>query len=140
MTAKELLRYQLDDALYQLEKVLEGLDGSHVDGKPIATAMSLRETVVHLAEAYTAAKKQSVGEKHSWGTFTLPSDNWHELVERFFALRAEAVEAALGMEDEDAGVKEAHSFILAHDYYHVGQIAAIRLSMNREFDTYAIYR
>jgi uncharacterized damage-inducible protein DinB len=140
MTAKELLRYQLDDAQFQLEQVLAGLDGSHVDGKPVNTGMSMREMVVHLAEAYTATIKEAKGEKHEWGTFELPHESWQELVDTAFALRAEAVEAALSVEDEEKGMKNAHAFLVGHDYYHVGQLATIRIATDSDWNSYSIYR
>lgn len=139
MTAIELLRYQLDDAKFQLEQVLAGLDGSHVDGKPINTGMSMREMLVHLAEAYTATIKEAKSEKHEWGTFELPHDNWQDLVSKVFALRAEAVEAMLGKEGDEA-IKHAHAFLVAHDYYHVGQLASIRIATDSSWNPYAIYR
>lgn len=140
MTAKELLRYQLDDAKFQLEQILAGLDGSHVDGKPINTGMSMRETLVHLAEAYTATIKEAAGEKHEWGQFELPHESWADLVAQVFALRDKAVEAALGLEDEAKSVNQVHHFLIAHDFYHVGQLASIRIATDANWNPYAIYR
>ena len=140
MTSTELLRFQIDDAGYQLEKVLEGLDGSHVDGKPVATAMSMRETVAHLGEAYQATITEAAGGSHSWGSFQIDTDNWAGLVEKVMALRAQAADAALASEDEDKGAKSAHAFIIAHDYYHVGQLAVIRIAIDSAWDPYCIYR
>ncbi|MGV3613944.1 MAG: DinB family protein [Fimbriimonas sp.] len=140
MTAKELLRFQCDDAEYQLQQVLDGLDGSHVDGKPINTMMSLRQMVAHLAEAYHATIKDVAGEKHEWGTYEPQSSDWNALVAEFFDLRRQAVEAVLGLEDEDRAVKLGSGFIVGHDYYHVGQFAALRISADPSWDSYKIYR
>lgn len=140
MTAKELLRYQLDDAQFQLEQVVAGLDGSHVDGKPVNTGMSMREMLVHLAEAYTATLKESKGEKHEWGTFELPHESWQDLVSQVFALRAQAVEVVLAGEDEEKALKNGHAFLVGHDFYHVGQLATIRIATDSSWNPYAIYR
>jgi hypothetical protein len=135
MTAKELLKKQFDDAGYQLEKVFNGVDSS-LDFKLTAHSMSPRELATHLAECYFAVIKESKGEKHSWGTYTPNSTEWPALLNEMKELREKATAAALeaeGWEDH------ANGFIVAHDYYHVGQMALIRMKQDASWDPYSIY-
>jgi uncharacterized damage-inducible protein DinB len=138
MTVKEFLKTQLDDALFQLEKVLDGVEGSHVDGKPIATMLSLRETVGHLAETYHAVEVVAAGGKHEWGSYHVEETDWDALVARVFAMRATAVETIMGM-DEDKAAEMGHAYLIAHDYYHVGQLVALRVAAHPDWNAYSIY-
>lgn len=135
MTAKELLRIQFDDAGYMIDKVFEGVDAS-LDAKLTEQSMSPREVAAHLAECYTAILKETAGEKHQWGTYKPASDEWDAQWAEFKDLRARATEAAV---NKDGWEVHANSFGPAHDYYHVGQMAALRLSKDPGWDPLSIY-
>ena len=135
MTAKELLQHQIDDAGYQLAKVYEGIDAS-LDTKLTDQAMSPRELAKHLGECYTAVLKESRGEKHEWGTYSPTTNEWPALWNEVKNLRTKATEAAMNSENWET---HASAFLPAHDYYHVGQLAALRLSKDSGWDPYSIY-
>lgn len=136
MTTKELLQHQFEDAAYQLEKVFEGIDNS-LDVKLTDQSMTPREIATHLAETYTAVIKETSGEKHEWGTFTPTTTEWPALWNEMKELRAKATAAALAKEDWET---HAHAYIVAHDFYHVGQMAMIRLKQDPSWDAYSIYK
>lgn len=136
MTAKELLKHQFDDAGYQLTKVVEGIDSS-LDLKLTDKGMSTREIVAHLGECYTAILTESKGEKHSWGSYQPATTEWPALWNEVQGLREKAIVAAT---EKEGWEDHASAFGPAHDYYHVGQIASIRLSQDAEWDPYSIYK
>ena len=138
MTANELLNKQLADVSYQLDKVLDGVSESDLDFKICPTAMSIRETVEHLCEVYVVVEKESRGEKHSWGTYAIEDKSWSNLSSEFVRLRKVAVDI-VSKAETDKEFETALAYILAHDYYHVGQLASVRLATNPEWDAYSIY-
>lgn len=138
MTANELLKKQIEDVSYQLSKVLEGVDESALDFKIGPTAMTIREIVEHLCEVYTAVETESKGASHEWGSFSIEDKSWSNLTVHFQALRAKALEIVEAAEDEKA-ILNASAFVVAHDYYHVGQIATLRLATDPAWDPYSIY-
>ncbi len=139
MTAHKLLEDQLQDAGYQLEKVLEDMPASTMDHKVTSGSMTPKEQIAHLMEAYQAFLETAAGRKHEWGSFHPASTDNAELVAEFKAKRTQAVGAALSTEDA-AIVWHAHQFIIAHDYYHVGQMCLARLATQPDWDPYAIYQ
>lgn len=139
MTCKELMAHEFASTGNQLERVLEGLAPEHQDFKITDKAMSPREVLEHLAEAYIAFSAEAAGGKHSWGTFQIEDRSWDNVLSVFRKARAEAVEAALAG-DEDALAHEAHAYIVGHDYYHVGQLALLRVETDPSWDPYSIYR
>ena len=139
MNATDLLHEQLDDAGYQLSKVLEDMPEDAMDKKVTRGAMSPREQVAHLCEAYEAFRVNSSGGKYEWGTYKPSAHDVGALVKEFEAKRAQAVSQALS-NPSDETVKHAHEFILAHDYYHVGQMCLARIASQPDWDCYAIYR
>jgi hypothetical protein len=135
MTTKELLQHQIDDAGYQLDKVFDGIDAS-LDSKLTDKAMSPREIAAHLGECYTAVITETGGGKHSWGTYAPSTTEWPALWSEVKELRAKAAAAAVSKDDWET---HANAFLPAHDYYHVGQMAALRIIQDPEWDPYAIY-
>ena len=98
--------------------------------------MSPRELVEHLCECAVAFNKSAVGEKHEWGTFSVDDKSPANLRAELKRLRAEAVAEVNG---EDEVLKEAFSFLSSHDAYHVGQLCSCRLSLDPNWNAYAIY-
>ena len=136
MTDKELLRHQIDDAGYQLSKVFEGIEETSLDFRLTEKAMTPREILAHLSECYLATVEMAAGREHSWGSYTAPDSSWPALWNNTKELRDKAAEAALGADDF---VLKGNSFIVAHDYYHVGQMCAVRLVRDANWDAYSIY-
>ena len=135
MTVKELLQHQFDDAGYQLDKVFEGVDES-LDFKLTEKGMSPREIAAHLAECYTAVITEAAGGKHNWGSFQPSTTEWPALLTEMKELRSKATVAVL---EKEGWESHANAFITAHDYYHVGQLASIRLTRDSDWDAYSIY-
>lgn len=139
MTANDLLNKQLDDVSYQLDKVFEGVSEADLDFKVAPAAMSIREIAEHLCEVYTAVETESNGGSHSWGSFSIEDKSWSNLMEQFHALRANVLAIASNASDEKA-VLNASAYLVAHDYYHVGQLASLRLATDSGWDAYSIYK
>ncbi len=135
MTSKELLKHQFDDAGQQLSKVFEGIDSS-LDFKLTDSSMTPRETVAHLGECYTAIITEAKGDKYSWGSFQPSTTEWPALWNEVQDLRAQAVDAAV---EKEGWESHASAFGPAHDYYHVGQLAMIRIAKDAGWDPYSIY-
>ncbi|MFY9233852.1 MAG: hypothetical protein WAO58_05250 [Fimbriimonadaceae bacterium] len=138
MTASELIRHQVDELGYQLSKVFEGIPASGQDFKAIPSAMSPREILAHLCEAYMAFDAHGRGEEFQWGSFK-PDPSWEGLYAQFVAARNTATARAVSSEDEKA-LKSAHDYLVGHDAYHVGQMASCRIAMDPEWNAYGIYR
>src|SRR5689334_445661 len=98
MTATELLKDQLEDAGYQLSKVLEGMPEKGLDHKITPEAMTPREQVAHLCEAYEAYKVNGKGGKYEWGSYSAPSTDTAALNAEFAKQRLAAVDQALADE------------------------------------------
>ena len=139
MTATELLQDQMEDAGFQLSKVLEGMPEEAMDKKVTDGSMSPREQVAHLCEAYEAFKVNASGGKYEWGTYKAPATETAALVREFKAQRDDAVHQALSNPNPES-IKHAHEYILGHDYYHVGQMCLARLAVQPDWNAYAIYR
>lgn len=139
MTAHKLLEDQLQDAGYQLDKILEDMPAKTMDHKVTPGSMTPKEQVAHLMEAYEAFIETAAGRKYEWGSFHPASTEVSALMAEFKAKRAQAVAAALSTEDESM-VIHAHKFITGHDYYHVGQMCLARLATQPDWDPYAIYQ
>lgn len=137
MTAQDLLRSQIEDSGKQLTAVLAGLTEGQADFKAVPSAMTPRELLIHLCEAYQAAITELAGGKHEWGSYAPPSTDWLPLVDTFQGLRSEAARAALS--EDDHGLKTGSAYIVAHDYYHVGQLCQARIALDPNWDPYSIY-
>jgi len=139
MNATEFLKHQLEDGLFQLEKCVEGLDEKGFDTRPAPNAMSPREIVEHLCECYVAFIASAEGREHSWGTYSIEDKSSANLMKTFRELRAQAAAMATDKSHGET-LKHAHAYIVAHDNYHVGQLALARLTENPEWNPYSIYR
>ena len=61
-----------------------------------------------------------------------------ELIDIFDSERAKSVELSLEKFDVDSHfVKD---YIVAHEFYHVGQMVSVRLALGDGFEPYSIYR
>ena len=139
MTATELLTIQLADASYQIEKVLEGVQEGQLDVKLCPTSMSIRQQIEHLCEVYTAVDEESRGLKHAWGEYVIQYDSFDELKTKFNGLRAKALGLVANPASSEA-FELASAFMVGHEYYHVGQIASLRIATEPTWNPYSIYR
>lgn len=129
---------QLTDAGNQIFKFCEGISESALDHRNTAGAMSPREQLAHLCECYEAYVTQAAGKKYEWGSYQAPNMDTPSLLSEFNAQRAKAVKL-VEENPGDENLKLAHMYVLAHDYYHVGQMCQARLAVQPDWDPYAIY-
>lgn len=139
MTTKELLSKQMDSSGFQLSKCIEGWNPAAFDDKLTPNSMSLRVTLVHLAEVYQAVQKQARGDEHEWGSYTPISDGAEALQADLWRERKLAVDAVLAVGDDDKAAHMALDYIILHDAYHVGQLCSLRLSIEPDWNMYVIY-
>jgi hypothetical protein len=139
MTATDLIKDQLDDSGYQLAKVIDGMPESGFDHKLTDIAMTPREQIAHLCEAYECFSVNAGGGKYEWGTYTAETGDTAALTVEFSKQRQKAVSAALS-DASDEKIKLANDYIVGHDYYHVGQMCLSRLAVQPDWDSYTIYR
>lgn len=137
MTERERVLKSIKMAEHQLLKAIAGLDAETAETRTNAHSMTIREQIVHLGECCVAVLAAYEGREYNdWGTW-LPEDrSWSGVKQAWRKIRAEAV---AGVPEEGKGLDEAFAFLAAHDFYHVGQIAAARRVAHPEWDTYAIY-
>jgi uncharacterized damage-inducible protein DinB len=138
MTGWEVTRLCLDDAQKQLKAVLNGFDDSNADTR-IDPMMSARDMVAHLTECCIAAQKTARGEEHDWGSFEPTDPSFGRLLENLWVERDKATEA-LHAAGDDKSLKTCLAYLACHEFYHVGQLVALRLKVEPEWDWYAIYR
>ena len=138
MTLHDAMKYQLETSAKQVDKVLEGLNGDQWDAKVRDDLMSPKEAVVHLTECYIAAQEHAQGKSHDWGSYIPSDDDPNALLNEMRGHRSRAWADLLAKADEDS-FKAASDYIVLHDAYHVGQLAALRLAITPDWDPYAIY-
>ncbi len=138
MTARELIEKQLEESGYQFNACLKDLTEENFEAKPVAAMMSLKEIVEHCMEACQAVITGVAGGKHDWGTFQTPALPMTQLIEHFNILRGQAVSAGLSKFDD--GAHWLSDYLVLHETYHVGQMVAIRLTLDESWNFYSIYR
>lgn len=137
MTARELALKGLQDAEKQVRLAIAGLDAEAAETRTNPQSMTIREQIVHLAEAAVATLVAfEGGEYQDWGSWQPEDRSWAGVKRAWREVRAATVAK---MPENDDAIWHAHSFLIAHDYYHVGQIAAARRVIHPEWDSYAIY-
>lgn len=135
MTIRDFQQHTMDDVGYQLDKVLEGMSDEHFDFKVCEAAMTPAEIIEHLCEAYQAIITETMGGTHEWGSFSIEDKSPANLKAQLKTMRARARQAALDSDNPKLG----HAYVTAHDAYHVGQLALIRLQTDSSWDPYSLY-
>lgn len=138
VTAKELLKYELDQAGKQIEACLDGMPEAGYSAKCSQNGMTTIEILEHFCEAYTALAAACQGEKYEWGSFAIEDKSAANVTGVFRELRAKAVDACL-KGDDDASLQHAYDYVVGHDNYHVGQLVLLRLQVQPDWNSYAIY-
>ena len=138
MTANELLRYEIDQVGFQIRACLDDMPEAGMDAPCGPGAMSPRDLLEHMCEAYVALIASCQGKKHEWGSFSVSDKSTDNLKSTYFTTREQAVEAVLA-KDDDASIKHAYDFVVGHDNYHVGQFVLSRLQVQPDWNSYAIY-
>jgi len=139
MENRDFLEYQIGTSGRQVEMVLDGFAAEKWDKSLSEGSMNTTELVGHLTECYLAVQKHMLGEEHEWGSYIPAQESAQELVAAMRTEREKAKEALLAASSDDA-VKAATDYVVLHDVYHVGQMAALRMSVDPEWDAYSIYK
>ena len=137
MDAKELFVSQFEDGASQLGAAFADFPADSWDAKSNPMAMSARETVVHLTEAYIACGKHLNGEKLQWGSYVAESDDPNRLLAVMIKERDIIKMAALAA--DPAEYKIVLAYASNHDYYHVGQMVTLRLHLDPTWNADSIY-
>ncbi len=138
MDAKELLQSSFASSLQQVNAIYAGLPDSSWDTKLVPTAMSPRETLLHLSECCVALQKIAAGEVHEWGSYKASDNSAAGLMSQFQSERAKAVEAANTFTEKDK-LEEGMGFLSLHEAYHVGQLAQLRIHTEPDWNYLSIY-
>lgn len=136
MTARDLLLKQLAHSERQVSLAIKGLDSSMAETRAYPDGMTIREQVHHLSEAAAATIAAFEGREHAWGSFETEDRSWEGVKAAWQELRKAAVAT---LTDSEQALWGAHQFLVAHDYYHVGQIAAARRTGQPDWTSYEIY-
>ena len=136
MTAREFLLKQLSDSEKQLSVAIKGLDAEMAEARPYPDGMTIREQLHHLAETTVATIAAYEGREHEWGTWDPENRSWEGVKEAWRTGRQAAIAS---LPDTEEGLWEAHAYLLAHDYYHVGQIAAARRTVQPGWTSFELY-
>lgn len=138
MEAKELISFQMEESAKQVDKVLADLNGDLWIARLSETSMSPSQIVDHLTECYVAVQKSVIGKEHEWGSYVSPTTVQSEQLETMRKERAKAREAILAS-NEDQSYKDASGYFILHDAYHVGQLVALRIEKDKDWNPYSIY-
>lgn len=136
MTARELLLKAIENADFQISAAVAGLDSQAAETRTNPESMTIRQQVAHTAEAAVAVLAGFEGREHPWGEWDPEDRSWSGIKKARQDARAAAITA---LPEDDASLWQAYSLLVAHDYYHVGQIAAARSVVHPEWDTYSLY-
>lgn len=137
MNGPELIKHQLDAAGNQVEKAFAGLSGDQWNHQATKDTMSPVGIAEHLAECYEACLKHLRGEQHEWGSYSIDDKSPENVMATMRAKRQEAASQLIAKGDEDA-LKTASDYMVLHDAYHVGQLAAIRMDIGG-WNPYSLY-
>jgi hypothetical protein len=138
MSGKGFADLMMDESGFQFKACLNGVSEQDFVAKPLEEMMSIREILEHHTECCIAVQKDFNGQKFKWGTFKFPEGSVEELVMLYEVERARAV--ALAIDNFDIKPNYAKDYIIAHEFYHVGQLAAIRIALKNGWEPYSIYR
>ena len=138
MTGQEFAEILLDESDYQFLACLNGVSEENFNTKAISQMMSMRECVEHMIDCCIASQRLAAGEKYEWGSFHMPDASMLDLIERYKRERVKAAHIALDhLESKPSFAKD---FLIAHEFYHVGQLSTLRSSLDPDWDMHSIYR
>lgn len=138
MSSNNFLSKSLEECDFQLRAVLTGYPATHLDTKVAPTAMSVRESVEHLAMVYHATNLIAHGETFDWGSgWSTGITDFNQLMEKMFDLRLVAIMACMRTPDQH---EIAMDYIAMHDSYHIGQLCLMRMSVDSAWDPYSLYQ
>jgi len=138
MTANQMVQREIVNIGGQLRAVSEGMPDAGQDFKFTAEAMTPRQMIEHLCEAYTAVLNIASGREHRWGEYQAEDKDYGKLLLTMWDLRRQAA-AAVKDDSSDKLAETGYDYIVAHDAYHVGQMALVRMHVDPAWDPHSIY-
>ena len=136
----------------QIQRAVTGLSEDEADFRFGEGLMSVRDTLVHLADNCLALSTELEGNAHEFGKWRPGGEGLAHLVHEWCDLREQALEKAwdrLRSVDLDAPMKVSFAtwpgwkvlteWVVMHDAYHLGQICALRLAQDPDWDMYSVY-
>jgi len=139
MTATDLLQSAGDGNAKMLAIALTGIAPEHVDQRAHSTMMSFREHVNHISECAFVVIKMGRGEEHTFGTFSSDHPEFSAMIQEMFALRKQVLDAAVSS-GADQDITTAWNYIIEHEMYHIGQIAATRQALEPAWSSHSLYQ
>lgn len=137
MTTNEFVVRQMRDTGNQVRKSLFDLPDEHWSTKVNDQAMSPAEMLAHLTECLLAFQASADGRQHEWGSY-VPADNSPAgLKDAWETERGKVMAIAETLPEDELG--HASDYVVLHDAYHVGQLCNLRLTLNPDWNPYAIY-
>lgn len=132
MTGKRILQRQAERTQRHLELVLSGIELDFADYRLHDRSLSVKEQVIHLCECYQALLTTINAQTHEWGGYVPPTIEWPAIKDHMFVLREQAYRAIL--EDPEDRLQGFLSNIVGHDSYHIGQLVALRLMFESDWN------
>jgi uncharacterized damage-inducible protein DinB len=138
MTALEVQVHAMSDAANQLQKVVADLPDDQWTARVNEQAMSPLESFAHLAACCNMYSAEAQGIKKEWGEYQVEDMTPAGVMKAWHDERAQA-QALLEADPSDENLKRVTMYITLHDAYHVGQLCTLRLTLDPEWNAYAIY-
>lgn len=148
----DLILRQAHTVGVQVERAASGLTEEQADFRLGEGLMSVRQTLIHLADNCLALNAELDRRPYEFGAWQ-PSDvGFPALVQEWKDLRKSVLEKVADCFREIdleapmkvsfatwPGWKVLSEWIVMHDAYHLGQICALRLAQDPQWDMYSIY-
>lgn len=135
MTAVELIQQQLATNERMLAVVLADLPDEALGWRLSETRLSIRETMVHLAETVLATRAHREGHSYRWGTHESSATTAEELLAEWKAGRDPMLTELTAGED----LETISNYFVLHEAYHIGQLAATREEAQAGWSSFALY-
>lgn len=138
MTAKQTLLSQFDTMTKQLNAVIAGFPEQAANKTLEGISMTPVQMVEHLCDciqAYKAPDKSA----YAWGSFKLADPSVTGALTTLNAERA-TVRTFIESATDEKTLAHAFDYLMAHDAYHVGQLAACRMASDPDWDNMSLYQ
>lgn len=135
MTDQELVASLLSQVGKQIEAVFIGIGDGDWDRRSCASAMSPRETLIHITECLVALESSRQGQDYAWGSYQDDRDP-ADLMATYRTKRASTAETVADSNEEH--LMAVMNYVVLHESYHLGQMATLRLEIG-DWNPYSIY-
>ena len=138
MTPDSIVRTAVANAGKTLHKILIDFPLDSVNEKAHASMFTTYEAVSHITECYVAFAAHAKGEEHQWGSFSSEATSYAEDIEELFRTR-DAVTALITVDSKEDALASALDYLVAHDWYHIGQLATNRQAFETTWNSFSLY-